>query len=157
MKIETLLFIYFLFFIFALSICNFTCFCVYRFFDDLPAATKKSMRSHPVCPLLICSSNSKNSVREEQLFFLILTFQAKPPRRQLNISVTSYNPGYYQETQMSFPRLYHQYRIELRKTKLSRTQARLQFIQISLDVGFNSKAAFYTAFKKNGENDSHRI
>jgi len=49
---------------------------------------------------------------------------------------------------MSFPDFINSFRIEEAKKKLIEPNPATIFA-ISLDVGFNSKAAFYTAFKKN--------
>jgi YesN/AraC family two-component response regulator len=66
---------------------------------------------------------------------------------KLDKSVHHISQAINQNANMSFPDFINSFRIEEAKKKLLEPKPATIFA-ISLDVGFNSKAAFYTAFKK---------
>lgn len=146
MKIETFLLSIF-FFIFAYSIMYLPVFAFTGSFDDLPQATKKKYAKSSLSDSFNLFKQIEESVRKEQLF-LDFDIKLNTLADKLNNSVHHISQAINENTQMSFPDYINQYRIEVAKTKLLELRPDTIY-SISLDVGFNSKAAFYTAFKKN--------
>ncbi len=145
MKFESLLIAIF-FFIFAYSIMHFPVFAFSGDFEDLPEATKKKYAKSALKDSSELFDQISDLVREEQLY---LDFDVKlnTLSEKLGSSIHHVSQAINQNSGMSFPDFINGFRIEEAKKRLLVPKPDTIFA-ISLDVGFNSKAAFYTAFKK---------
>ena len=85
-------------------------------------------------------------VKEESLY-LDFDLKLNTVAEKLEQSIHHISQAINQNAKMSFPDFISSFRIQEAKKKLLESKPATIFA-ISLDVGFNSKAAFYTAFKK---------
>lgn len=146
MKLETLLFAIF-FFIMTYSMMYFPVFAFTGSFEDLPEMIKKKYVKSSLSDSLELFQLIEESVKEEQLY---LDFDVKLNilAEILNKSVHHISQAINENAQMGFSDYINQFRIEEAKKKLLKPNPDTIYA-IYLDVGFNSKGAFYTAFKKN--------
>ncbi|WP_241461467.1 AraC family transcriptional regulator [Aquimarina macrocephali] len=145
MKFETLLITIF-FFVFAYSIMHFPVFAFTGNFEDLPASTKSKYPNSSLKDSSDLYNEIYTLVREEKLY-LDFDLKLNVIAKRLDKSIHHISQAINQNAQMSFPDFINKFRIEEAKTKLLQPKPDTIFA-ISLDVGFNSKAAFYKAFKK---------
>ncbi|WP_064966947.1 helix-turn-helix domain-containing protein [Tenacibaculum ovolyticum] len=146
MKFETLLISIF-FFVFTFSIMHFPVFAFTGNFEDLPKATKNKYTKSS----LIDSSelfNEINYLVKNEKLYLEFDLKLNTLSEKTGKSIHHISQAINQNAQMSFPDFINSFRIEEAKKKLLQPKPDTIFA-ISLDVGFNSKAAFYSAFKKN--------
>ncbi len=144
-KFESLLIAVF-FFIFAYSIMHFPVFAFSGDFEDLPEETKKKYAKSSLKDSSELFDQISGLVREEQLY-LDFDLKLNTLSEKLGSSVHHVSQAINQNSGMSFPDFINGFRIEEAKKRLLVPKPDTIFA-ISLDVGFNSKAAFYTAFKK---------
>ncbi len=145
MKFETLLITIF-FFVFTFSIIHFPVFAFTGNFEDLPRSTKNKYAKSS----LTDSSelfNEINSLVEDEKLYLDFDIKLNTISEKLGKSVHHISQAINQNAHMSFPDFINSFRVEEAKKKLLEPKPDTIFA-ISLDVGFNSKAAFYSAFKK---------
>ena len=145
MKFESLLIAIF-FFIFAYSIMHFPVFAFSGDFEDLPEETKKKYAKSSLKNSSELFAQISTLVREEQLY-LDFDLKLNTLSEKLGSSIHHVSQAINQNSGMSFPDFINGFRIEEAKKRLLMPKPDTIFA-ISLDVGFNSKAAFYTAFKK---------
>ncbi len=145
MKFESLLIAIF-FFIFAYSIMHFPVFAFSGDFEDLPEETKKKYAKSSLKDSTKLFDEISELVKEEQLY-LDFDLKLNTLSEKLGSSVHHVSQAINQNSGMSFPDFINGFRIEEAKKRLLIPKPDTIFA-ISLDVGFNSKAAFYTAFKK---------
>ncbi len=146
MKFETLMITIF-FFIFAFSIMHFPVFAFTGNFEDLPKASKKKYAKSSLTDSSELFEKINTIVKEEKLY-LDFDLKLNTLSDKLDASVHHISQAINQNAEMSFPDFINSFRIEEAKQKLLEPRPDTIF-SIALDVGFNSKAAFYTAFKKN--------
>ncbi|MCT4631073.1 AraC family transcriptional regulator [Winogradskyella sp.] len=145
LKLDTLLIAVF-YFIFAFSVMHFPVFAFTGNFEDLPEETKQKY----VKSSLKDSSDLFNKIQtivETEALYLEYDLKLNVLAEKLDKSVHHISQAINQNANMSFPDFINNFRIEEAKKKLLEPKPDTIFA-ISLDVGFNSKAAFYTAFKK---------
>ncbi|WP_422082383.1 helix-turn-helix domain-containing protein [Ulvibacterium sp.] len=145
MKFESLLIAIF-FFIFAYSIMHFPVFAFSGDFEDLPEATQKKYAKSSLKDSSELFHKIGTLVKEEQLY-LDFDLKLNTLSEKLGASIHHISQAINQNSGMSFPDFINSFRIEEAKKRLLMPKPDTIFA-ISLDVGFNSKAAFYTAFKK---------
>ncbi|WP_299556847.1 AraC family transcriptional regulator [Seonamhaeicola sp.] len=145
MKFESFLIAIF-FFIFTYSIMHFPVFAFSGDFEDLPEETKKKYAKSSLKDSSELFNQISTLIEEEQLF-LDFDLKLNTLSEKLGSSVHHVSQAINQNAGMSFPDFINSFRIEEAKKKLLVPKPDTIFA-ISLDVGFNSKAAFYTAFKK---------
>lgn len=145
MKFESLLIAIF-FFIFAYSIMHFPVFAFSGDFEDLPEATKEKYAKSSLKDSSELFGQISSLIKEEQLY-LDFDLKLNVLSEKLGSSIHHISQAINQNAGMSFPDFINSFRIEEAKKKLLMPKPDTIFA-ISLDVGFNSKAAFYTAFKK---------
>ena len=146
MKFETLMITIF-FFIFAFSIMHFPVFAFTGDFEDLPQIPKNKYAKSS----LIDSSelfHKINTLVIDEKLYLDFDIKLNTLSEKLGESIHHISQAINQNAKMSFPDFINSFRIKEAKQKLLEPKPDTIFA-ISLDVGFNSKAAFYTAFKKN--------
>ena len=145
LKTDTLLIVIF-FFVMAYSIMQFPVFAFSGDFEDLPETVKKKYAKSSLTDSSTLFSQIETLVREEKIY---LEFDVKlnTLAERLDKSVHHISQAINQNADMSFPDYINSFRIEEAKKKLLEPKPDT-ILAISLDVGFNSKAAFYTAFKK---------
>jgi AraC-like DNA-binding protein len=83
----------------------------------------------------------------KELLYLDYDLKLNTFAKKLDQSIHHISQAINQNAKMSFPDFISSFRIEAAKKKLIKPKPDTIFA-IYLDVGFNSKAAFYTAFKK---------
>ncbi|WP_299363478.1 helix-turn-helix domain-containing protein [Winogradskyella sp.] len=145
MKFESLLIAVF-FFIFTFSMMHFPVFAFSGDFEDLPENTKKKYAKSSLKDSSELFRQINTLVQEERLY-LDFDLKLNVLSEKLGTSVHHVSQAINQNSGMSFPDFINSYRIEEAKKKLLVPKPDTIFA-ISLDVGFNSKAAFYSAFKK---------
>lgn len=145
MKFESFLIAIF-FFIFTYSIMHFPVFAFTGDFEDLPEETKKKYAKSSLKDSSQLFNQISILVQEEQLY-LDFDLKLNTLSEKLGSSIHHVSQAINQNAGMSFPDFINRFRIEEAKKKLLMPNPDTIFA-ISLDVGFNSKAAFYTAFKK---------
>lgn len=146
LKFETLIYAMF-FFVFAFSIMHFPVFAYTGNFEDLPATTIKKYAKSSLSDSSVLFEQIRTTIIEEQLF-LEYDLKLNTLARKVNSSIHHVSQAINQNAKMSFPDYINSFRIHEAKKKLLEEKPDTIFT-ISLDVGFSSKAAFYTAFKKN--------
>ncbi|WP_034058383.1 helix-turn-helix domain-containing protein [Lacinutrix jangbogonensis] len=145
LKFETLIYSLF-FFIFAFAIMHFPVFAYSGNFEDLPTATLEKYAKSSLSDSSDLFEKIKAIVIEEKMY-LDFDLKLNTVAKTLNYSIHHISQAINQNAKMSFPDFISSFRIEDAKHKLMEPKPDTIFA-ISLDVGFNSKAAFYTAFKK---------
>jgi AraC-like DNA-binding protein len=145
LKFETLIYSLF-FFIFAFSIMHFPVFAYSGNFEDLSTSTIEKYAKSSLFDSSDLFENIKAIVNEEKMY-LDFDLKLNTVAQKLNHSIHHISQAINQNAKMSFPDFISSFRIEDAKKKLKEPKPDTIFA-ISLDVGFNSKAAFYTAFKK---------
>lgn len=145
LKFETLFYSIF-FFIFAFSIMHFPVFAYSGNFEDLPTATIEKYAKSSLSDSSTLFEQIKILVSTESLF-LDFDLKLNTVAAKLDQSVHHISQAINQNAKMSFPDYISSFRIEAAKKKLLKPKPDTIFA-IYLDVGFNSKAAFYAAFKK---------
>ncbi|EAR12926.1 DNA binding protein [Polaribacter irgensii 23-P] len=145
LKIETLVYTLF-FFIFAFSIMHFPVFAYSGNFEDLPNATIQKYAKSSLSDSSALFKQIKMLVHTESLY-LEFDLKLNTVAEKLDQSVHHISQAINQNAKMSYPDFISSFRIEAAKKKLIAPKPNTIF-SIYLDVGFNSKAAFYTAFKK---------
>jgi AraC-like DNA-binding protein len=145
LKFETLIYSIF-FFIFAFSVMHFPVFAYSGNFEDLPTATIEKYAKSSLSDSSDLYEKIKAAVIEEKMY-LDFDLKLNTVAEKLNNSIHHISQAINQNAKMSFPDFISGFRIEDAKKKLMESKPDTIFA-ISLDVGFNSKAAFYTAFKK---------
>jgi AraC-like DNA-binding protein len=145
LKLETLIYSIF-FFIFAFAIMHFPIFAYSGNFDDLSNNALQKYAKSSLTDSAQLFEQIKEIVIEEKLY---LDFDLKLNNfaQKLEHSIHHISQAVNQNAKMSFPDFISSFRIEEAKKKLMESKPATIFA-ISLDVGFNSKAAFYAAFKK---------
>jgi AraC-like DNA-binding protein len=145
LKFETLIYSLF-FFVFAFSIMHFPIFAYSGNFEDLSKATIEKYAKSSLSDSSALFKQIETVVNEESLY-LNFDLKLNTVAIKLNQSVHHISQAINQNAKMSFPDFISSFRIEAAKKKLMEPKPATIFA-IYLDVGFNSKAAFYTAFKK---------
>ncbi len=145
MKFETLLITIF-FFVFTFSIIHFPVFAFTGNFEDLPKSTKNKYAKSSLTDSSELFNEINSLVKDEKLY-LDFDIKLNTISEKLGKSVHHISQAINQNAHMSFPDFINSFRIEEAKKKLLEPKPDTIFA-ISLDVGFNSKAAFYSAFKK---------
>lgn len=146
MKFESLLIAIF-FFVFTFSVMQFPVFVFTGDFEDLSKSTKKKYAKSS----LTDSSELFNEIHElleSEKLYLDCDLKLNSLSERLGKSVHHISQAINQNTQMSFPDFINSFRIEDAKKRLLEPKPDTIYT-ICLDVGFNSKTAFYSAFKKN--------
>ena len=145
LRIDTLFIVVF-FFIMAYSVMQFPVFAFTGDFEDLSEQVRKKYAKSS----LTDSSELFNAIEtlvETEKLYLEFDLKLNVLAEKLDKSVHHVSQAINQNAQMSFPDYINRFRIEEAKKKLLVPKPDTIYT-ISLDVGFNSKAAFYTAFKK---------
>ncbi len=145
MKIETLMISIF-FFVFAYSIMHFPVFAFSGDFDDLPQETRQKYANSSLKDSSVLFREIQDLVAQEKLY-LEYDLKLNTIAEKLDKSVHHISQAINQSSGKNFPDFINEFRIEAAKKKLLEPKPDTIYA-ISLDVGFNSKAAFYTAFKK---------
>ncbi|MBQ4819325.1 helix-turn-helix domain-containing protein [Aquimarina sp. MMG016] len=145
-KTETLLLAVF-FFILAYSIMHFPVFAFTGAFEDLPEVTKKKYAKSSLSDSSELFNQIESMVSDEELY-LDYDIKLNTLADKLDKSVHHISQAINQNAQTGFSDYINKYRIEAAKPMLLVPKPNTIFA-IALDVGFNSKAAFYTAFRKN--------
>ncbi len=145
-KTETLLFAIF-FFVLAYSIMHFPVFAFTGSFEDLPEKTKKKYAKSSLTDSSELFKQIETIVASEKLY-LDYDIKLNALSDKLDKSIHHISQAINQNTNMGFSDFINKYRIEAAKPMLLEPKPNTIFA-IALDVGFNSKAAFYTAFRKN--------
>ena len=145
MKIETLMISIF-FFAFAYSIMHFPVFAFSGDFDDLPQETKQKYAKSSLTDSSVLFQEIHDLVAQEKLY-LDYDLKLNTVAEKLDKSIHHISQAINQSSGKNFPDFINGFRIEAAKKKLLEPKPDTIYA-ISLDVGFNSKAAFYTAFKK---------
>jgi len=145
MKFESLLIAIF-FFVFTFSIMRFPVFAFTGNFEDLPKSTKKKYAKSSLTDSSELFNEINTLVSNEKLY-LDFDLKLNILSERLGKSVHHISQAINQNTQMSFPDFINSFRIEEAKKRLLEPKPDTIYA-IYLDVGFNSKAAFYSAFKK---------
>ncbi|TXE20323.1 AraC family transcriptional regulator [Psychroserpens burtonensis] len=145
LKFETLIYSIF-FFIFAFSIMHFPVFAYSGNFEDLPTSTIEKYAKSSLSDSSDLFEKIKAIVNEEKMY-LDFDLKLNTIAEKLDQSIHHISQAINQNAKMSFTDFISSFRIEEAKKKLIEPKPDTIFA-ISLDVGFNSKAAFYTAFKK---------
>lgn len=146
MKVESL-WIALFFFVFTYSIMQFPVFSFTGDFSDLPQATIKKYAKSSLTDSKALFEEIETLVQNEKLY-LNYDLKLNTLSEKLGKSLHHVSQAINQNTQMSFPDFINSYRIEEAKKRLLAPNPDTIYA-IYLDVGFNSKAAFYSAFKKN--------
>ena len=145
LQFETFIYSLF-FFIFAFSVIHFPVFAYTGNFEDLPNTTAEKYAKSSLSDSSELFEHIIAFVNEEQLY-LDFDLKLNTVAEKLDQSIHHISQAINQNAQMSFRDFINSFRIEEAKKRL--TEPKPATIQaISLDVGFNSKAGFYTAFKK---------
>lgn len=145
MKIDTL-FIVLFFFVLVFSIMQFPVFAFTGDFEDLEEKVKKKYVKSSLKDSSDLFNEIETLVKTEKLY-LEYDLKLNALAEKLDKSVHHVSQAINQKAGMSFPDYINQFRIEEAKLKLIEPKPDTIYT-ISLDVGFSSKAAFYTAFKK---------
>ncbi|MEE9363531.1 MAG: helix-turn-helix domain-containing protein [Cellulophaga sp.] len=146
MKLETLLITIF-FFVFTFSIMHFPVFAFTGNFEDLSNSAKDKYAKSSLTDSSALFNEINTLVTNEKLY-LDFDIKLNGLSEKLGKSVHHISQAINQNSQMGFSDFINSFRIEDAKVKLLQSKPDTIFT-ISLDVGFNSKAAFYSAFKKN--------
>ncbi|WP_298475578.1 helix-turn-helix domain-containing protein [uncultured Maribacter sp.] len=146
MKFESLLISIF-FFLFTFSIMQFPVFAFTGNFEDLPKSVKKKYAKSALTDSSELFNEINELVKNEKLY-LDFNLKLNSLSERLGKSVHHVSQAINQNAQMNFPDFINTFRIEMAKKRLLEPNPDTIFA-IYLDVGFNSKAAFYSAFKKN--------
>ena len=154
MKFEALLISLF-FFVFTFSVMHFPVFAFTGNFEDLPKSTKNKYSKSSLTDSLELFNEIKTLVKSEKLH-LYFDIKLNTVSEKLDKSIHHVSQAINQNAQMNFPDFINSFRIEEAKKKLLEPKPDTVFA-ISLDVGFNSKAAFYSAFKKKNFTNTHPI
>lgn len=144
-KLETFLLAIF-FFVFAYSIMHFPVFAFTGNFKDLPKTIQKKYAKSSLTDSSLLFQEIEQLVQQEELY-LEYEIKLNTLAEKLDKSVHHISQAINQNANMSFSDYINSYRIAVAKEKLLVPKPDTIFA-ISLDVGFNSKAAFYAAFKK---------
>jgi AraC-like DNA-binding protein len=145
LKFETLVYSLF-FFIFAFSIMHFPVFAYSGNFEDLSTSNIEKYTKSSLTDSSELFEQIKAVVNEESLY-LDFDLKLNTVAKKLEHSIHHISQAINQNAKMSFPDFINSFRIQEAKKKLMKPKPDTIFA-IYLDVGFNSKAAFYTAFKK---------
>ena len=145
LKIDTLLIVLF-FFVFAFSIMQFPVFAYTGDFEDLSESVKKKYVKSSLTDSTELFNDIEHLVTSERLY-LEFDLKLNTLAERLDKSIHHVSQAINQSAGVSFPDYINRFRIEEAKKKLLEPKPDTIYA-ISLDVGFNSKAAFYTAFKK---------
>ncbi|TYA71950.1 helix-turn-helix domain-containing protein [Seonamhaeicola marinus] len=145
-KTETLLLAVF-FFVLAYSIMHFPVFAFTGAFEDLPEKTKKKYAKSSLTDSSELFNKIEALVTSEDLY-LDYDIKLNTLADKLDTSIHHISQAINQNANMGFSDFINRYRIEAAKSMLLEPKPNTIFA-IALDVGFNSKAAFYTAFRKN--------
>ncbi|SIQ20963.1 helix-turn-helix domain-containing protein [Maribacter ulvicola] len=126
---------------------HFPVFAITGDFEDLHPTIKRKYANSS----LVDSSNlfyKINSLVKDEQLYLESEIKINSLAEKLNKSVHHISQAINQNTGKSFPDFINSFRIQEAKKKLLQPKPDTIFT-ILLEVGFNSKAAFYSAFKKN--------
>lgn len=145
LKFDTLLIVIF-FFMFTYSIMRFPVFVFTGDFEDLPKLTKKKYAKSSLNHSLELYEEITTLVVKDKLY-RDFDLRLNTIAEKLGKSIHHISQAINQNAKMSFPEYINRFRIEEAKRKLLETKSP-PINSILLDVGFNSKAAFYKAFKK---------
>lgn len=149
MKLETMIVSLFCFAI-AFTAIRFPVFAVYGDFEDLPAEAKtkyaksslKTDESDELWKRIII-------IMEEEKAYRNSTFRLNDLAERTGISLHHISQMINQRQKMSFSDFVNHYRVEEAKALLTSSRAKeITIFAIALEVGFNSKTAFYNSFKK---------
>jgi AraC-like DNA-binding protein len=144
--IETMLLTVF-FFVLTYTLMHFPVFAFTGSYKDLSEETKKKYAHSSLNNSSVLFQQIETLMKEEQLY---LDFEIKlnTLAEKLNSSVHHTSQAINENAHISFSDYVNQFRIEAAKIKLLEPNPDTIFA-IYLAVGFNSKAAFYKAFRKN--------
>ncbi len=139
----------FFFFVLAFYAIRFPIFSVYGDFEDLGAKEKKYANSS-------LDSEDSNHIwteisrlMEEEKLYLNAEYRLNDLAQRVGKSIHHVSQAINQHRGDSFSDFLNAYRVEAAKTLLSSDQAqRFTILAIAHESGFNSKTAFYNAFKK---------
>ena len=145
-KAETLLLAIF-FFVLAYSIMHFPVFVFTGAFNDLTEGVKKKYAKSSLTDSSILFQKIEILVRSEELY-LDYDIKLNILASRLDTSIHHISQAINENANSGFSDYINNYRIEAAKPMLLISKPNTIFA-IALDVGFNSKAAFYTAFRKN--------
>jgi AraC-like DNA-binding protein len=146
LKFET--FIYLVFFlIFTFSVMRFPVFAYSGDFEDLPSTIIQKYAKSSLSDSSNLFEEIETIVNKEKLY-LDFDLKLNTLAEKLDHSIHHISQAINQNAKMSFPDFINSFRIEEAKKKLIEPKPPKIFA-LSLDVGFNSKAAFYAAFKRN--------
>jgi AraC-like DNA-binding protein len=146
LQFETFIYLVF-FFTFTFSIIHFPVFAYSGNFEDLSDTTKEKYSKSSLADSTELFELIAAIVEEEKLY-LDYDLKMNKVAEKLDKSIHHISQAINQNGKMSFCDFINSFRIEDAKKKLMEPNPATIFA-ISLDVGFNSKAAFYCAFKKN--------
>ena len=145
LQFETLIYCFF-FFLFAFSIMHFPIFAYSGNYADLSDTISQKYANSSLNNSQELFIQIKKLVKDEKLY-LEFDLKLNTIADSLDQSIHHISQAINQNAEKSFPDFINEFRIEDAKIKLLISQPDTIFA-ISLDVGFNSKAAFYTAFRK---------
>ena len=145
LKLDTLL-IMLLFFAFTFSVMHFPVFAFSGDFEDLSNETKQKYEKSSLKDSHDLFLQIESYVKSEQLY-LNSDLKLNLLSEKLGKSVHHISQAINQNADKNFPDYINDFRVEEAKKKLLEPKPDTIFA-IALDVGFNSKAAFYAAFKK---------
>jgi len=134
------------FFLFTFSIMQFPIFVYTGDFDDLPNQTREKYTHSSLSDSSELFEEIKDLVERDQLY-RDYDLKLNTLAESLHKSIHHISQAINQNAKMSFPDFINSYRIEEAKARLRMPKPDTIFA-IYLDVGFNSKTAFYSAFKK---------
>jgi AraC-like DNA-binding protein len=146
LQFETFIYLVF-FFTFTFSVIHFPIFAYSGNFEDLSDTTKEKYSKSSLSDSTELFELIAAIVEEEKLY-LDYDLKMNKVAEKLDKSIHHISQAINQNGKMSFCDFINSFRIEDAKKKLMEPNPATIFA-ISLDVGFNSKAAFYCAFKKN--------
>ena len=115
-------------------------------FEDLSTSTIEKYAKSSLSDSSGLFERIKAILNDEKIY-LDFDLKLNTVAEKLDHSIHHISQAINQNAKMSFPDFISSFRIEEAKKKLMEPKPATIFA-ISLDVGFNSKAAFYTAFKK---------
>ncbi len=135
-----------IFFVFIYSLMSFPVFAFTGHFNDLNVEVKKKYTKSSLQDSKDVFLKIDELIKDETLF-LDSTFKMNILVERTDFSLPHISQAINENTKMSFSDYINRFRIEEAKLKLLEENPD-KIIAIAYDVGFNSKATFYSAFKK---------
>lgn len=134
------------FFVLVYSLMSFPVFAFTGHFKDLEPEVKQKYKKSSLQDSQDVFFKIDELIKEEQLY-LDSNLKLNTVAERMELSLPHISQAINQNTQMSFSDYINGFRIEEAKVKLLEENPD-KIIAIAFDVGFNSKATFYNAFKK---------